>query len=124
MKKFSIVLALVFFAVLALLVLMANLSILILLYFAVLGIATYLIYWWDKSAARKGNWRTPESTLHFLALGGGWPGALIAQQTLRHKTQKRSFRLIFWLTVIVNTAAFVWLFSQGYFSMFNSLVAG
>ena len=124
MKKFSISLALIFFAALVLLVLMADLPVIILLYFAVLGVATYLVYWWDKSAARKGNWRTPESTLHLLALGGGWPGALVAQQTLRHKTQKRSFRLIFWLTVIVNAAVFAWLFSQGYLRFFNSLVAG
>ena len=33
-------------------------------------------------------------------------GAL-AQQTLRHKSAKPAFRRIFWLTVVVNVAAFV-----------------
>lgn len=32
--------------------------------------------------------RTQESTLHGLSLLGGWPGALIAQQVLRHKSKK------------------------------------
>lgn len=87
---------------------------LILLIFVGMSIATYLIYWLDKSAARKGYWRTPEITLHFLAVVGGWPGALIAQQTLRHKTQKQPFRWVFWLTVLVNIAVVIGLFTQGY----------
>lgn len=32
-------------------------------------------------------------------------GALVAQQILRHKTQKRSFRLMFWLTVFSNAVS-------------------
>jgi uncharacterized membrane protein YsdA (DUF1294 family)/cold shock CspA family protein len=70
---------------------------------------TYIVYALDKSAAKKGAWRTPEKTLHFLALLGGWPGALVAQQMLRHKSQKQSFRTVFWLTVFLNCAALIWL---------------
>ncbi|MFZ5493406.1 MAG: DUF1294 domain-containing protein [Pseudomonadota bacterium] len=59
--------------------------------------------------ARRGAWRTPESTLHLLGLAGGWPGALLAQQLLRHKSSKPSFVAMFWVTVIANIAAFmVW----------------
>ena len=65
----------------------------------------------DKSAARKGAWRTQESTLHLLSLAGGWPGALVAQQKLRHKSRKQSFRFVFWVTVLLNCGAFVWLFT-------------
>lgn len=61
----------------------------------------------DKSAAQRGAWRTPESTLHLFGLVGGWPGAIVAQQTLRHKSKKTSFRIVFWLTVLLNVAAFV-----------------
>ncbi len=57
----------------------------------------------------KGTWRTQESTLHLLALAGGWPGALVAQQQLRHKSRKRSFRSMFRVTVMVNCAALGWL---------------
>lgn len=61
----------------------------------------------DKSAAVSGHWRTAERTLLLLGLAGGWPGALIAQQVLRHKSNKASFRSAFWSTVVLNVAGFV-----------------
>lgn len=61
----------------------------------------------DKSAAEEGEWRTPEATLLMLGLLGGWPGAIVAQQMLRHKTSKVSFRVAFWATVILNAGAFM-----------------
>lgn len=70
--------------------------------------ATYLAYAADKSAARNGRRRTPERTLHLLALAGGWPGALLAQRVHRHKTKKTSFLTMFWLTVALNCAALGW----------------
>lgn len=63
----------------------------------------------DKAAARAGRRRTPESTLHLLALAGGWPGALLAQRTFRHKTTKASFRVEFWCTVAANCLLVGWL---------------
>ena len=73
--------------------------------------ATFVAYAADKSAATSGSWRTPESTLHALALAGGWPGALLAQQFLRHKSTKREFRQVFWATVVLNLTALVVLVS-------------
>ena len=70
---------------------------------------TYVFYALDKNAARKGAWRIPEAQLHLLALIGGWPGAVFAQQSLRHKSKKPSFRFVFRLTVILNAAVAVWL---------------
>ena len=69
---------------------------------------TFIMYAIDKSAAQDGRWRTPESTLHWLSLIGGWPGGLVAQRVLRHKSKKQSFRTVFWVTVILNCAAFAW----------------
>jgi uncharacterized membrane protein YsdA (DUF1294 family) len=46
-----------------------------------------------------------------LGLACGWPGALLAQQLLRHKTAKGSFVATFWGTVVVNVAGFVALHS-------------
>jgi uncharacterized membrane protein YsdA (DUF1294 family) len=66
-----------------------------------------LFYAHDKSAAQANEWRTPEGTLLMLGLLGGWPGAIVAQQMLRHKTSKISFRIAFWLTVLVNVGAFL-----------------
>lgn len=44
-----------------------------------------------------------------LALAGGRPGALMAQQVLRHKSSKAQFRAVFWATVMVNVAGFAFL---------------
>lgn len=72
-----------------------------------LSAATFIAYAADKSAAARGAWRTPESTLHALGAAGGWPGALVAQQFLRHKTTKQSFREVFWTTVLLNVLGLV-----------------
>ena len=68
---------------------------------------TFVIYAMDKSAAKKCAWRTSESTLHWLSLFGGWPGALIGQHLLRHKSSKAPFRFVFWVTVVFNVALFI-----------------
>jgi uncharacterized membrane protein YsdA (DUF1294 family)/cold shock CspA family protein len=77
------------------------------------NVVTYMFYAIDKSAAKRGGWRTSESSLHLLALVGGWPAAAIAQQRLRHKTSKAEFRRVFWFTVIANVGAMLWLVSHG-----------
>ncbi|MEZ8643498.1 hypothetical protein BCU69_05665 [Vibrio cyclitrophicus] len=80
----------------------------LLAWYLVIGVVTFFVYAKDKRAAINGNWRVPEKTLHILSVAGGWLGALIAQDKLRHKTQKQPFRAIYWLTVSMNVAAFVW----------------
>lgn len=77
-----------------------------------LNLVTFLMYWLDKNAAQRGRWRTRESTLHLLSLSGGWPGAWCAQQRLRHKTRKPSFRTGYWFTVILHFVLLAsWVFS-------------
>jgi len=39
----------------------------------------------------------------------GWVGAIVGQHKLRHKTQKHSFRLIIWGTVLFNVVYIGWL---------------
>lgn len=73
--------------------------------YATASVIAFGAYWIDKRAAREGRWRTQESTLHLLALVGGWPGAWIAQRYLRHKSAKLSFRITFWATVLLNCGA-------------------
>lgn len=75
--------------------------------YLVLSLLCFVAYYLDKTAAASDGWRTKESTLLSFGLLGGWPGALIAQQFLRHKSTKASFRSAFWGTVVVNVAAFV-----------------
>lgn len=67
--------------------------------YLLISLVSFLMYWSDKQKALKGRWRTPENSLHLVELLGGWPGALIAQQLLRHKTRKTSYQTAFWLIV-------------------------
>ncbi len=71
--------------------------------YMVLSIITFVIYALDKSAARNNRRRIRENTLHLFALLGGWPGALVAQRVLRHKSSKYDFQVVFWLTVLINS---------------------
>lgn len=83
---------------------------------------TYFLYAKDKAAAQAGAWRVSENTLHMGSLLFGWPGALIAQQRLRHKTKKQSFRAYFWLTVLLNLGCIAWIHTpQGNHQLRQSL---
>ena len=84
----------------------------IMVIYAVASIVTFLLYWLDKAAAQRGDWRTQESTLLFIGLVGGWPGAVVAQRILRHKIRKQSFQLMFWGTVVMNSIGLGWLFTD------------
>lgn len=71
----------------------------------------FVIYGWDKLSAKRDWRRTPEKSLHLLAVTGGWPGALLGQQVFRHKTSKRSFQRAYWAMVALNCLgliAMVW----------------
>jgi uncharacterized membrane protein YsdA (DUF1294 family)/cold shock CspA family protein len=82
----------------------------------------FLIYTLDKTAAREGRWRVSESALLLLGLIGGWPGAIVAQQVLHHKTRKRSFQAAFAGSIIVNVALFVLYTSPLYAAIVQTVV--
>lgn len=73
-----------------------------------MSLVSFVLYGIDKSAARHDYWRIPERLLHLIALLGGWPGALAAQALIRHKSRKRRFQCVFWLTAAVNMIALGW----------------
>ena len=75
--------------------------------YAAASLAAFAAYGADKAAAIHKKRRIPENALHLLALAGGWPGAIAARNLFRHKTSKMPFRAVFWLTVILNCAAFL-----------------
>jgi uncharacterized membrane protein YsdA (DUF1294 family) len=70
--------------------------------YTVASIICFFAYAADKAAAREGRRRTPERTLLLLGLVGGWPGAVLAQTHLRHKSSKNAFLTKFWITVAIN----------------------
>lgn len=75
------------------------------------SLTAFFYYWIDKSAARHGKWRISERTLHAIGLIGGWPGGLLAQRLLGHKSSKSSFRFVFWVTVVLHCSLVAWLYS-------------
>ncbi len=89
--------------------------------YVVMSVTTFIAYAIDKSAAEKGRWRTQESTLHLMALIGGWPGAILGQMTLRHKSKKKAFRQVFWFTVFLNLIALAWLHTTSGQTVLQSL---
>jgi uncharacterized membrane protein YsdA (DUF1294 family) len=79
-------------------------------FYLVMSAICFCAYGFDKRAAIAGKQRISERTLWLLGLFCGWPGALLAQQFLRHKSSKASFRLVFFITVICNlvVVGFIW----------------
>lgn len=108
-NKFSIYLSIIFLILIITAYALGYIPRNLLLFYYSASLITFISYAYDKFKARRNGWRITENTLHLLALFGGWPGAAIAQQTLRHKSQKQKFRFVFWLTVIINCAALIWL---------------
>lgn len=112
-----------FLALLVAAVLADALPPLLLAYYAGASAISFAAYAWDKSAARKQQWRTRESTLHLFDLAGGWPGALVAQHLLRHKSRKTSFQAGFWITAALNCAALCWLLTPAGSRFLQALTA-
>ncbi len=81
---------------------------------------TYIAYARDKSAAKTGKWRTKEVTLQLFSLFGGWPGAILAQGLLRHKSRKLRFQIVFWLMLSVNLTVFILYYSDRAMSLLLS----
>ncbi len=63
-------------------------------FFLVLSILTFLLFGFDKNAARMNQWRIPEKVLLGLSILGGAVGGLLGMQVFRHKTRKNYFWII------------------------------
>lgn len=76
-----------------------RLAIVILAWYVLASLATFVVFWFDKqrAVAADGRRRVPEKTLHTLSLVGGFPGAWAAMFLVRHKNRKAVF--------VVTTAA-------------------
>lgn len=70
--------------------------------YVVASLIAYFLFLHDKLTAQAGGWRVGEGTLLFWSYLGGWPGGLLAQHLLSHKTRKMSFRVPFWIVVVAN----------------------
>ena len=72
---------------------------------ACINLVTFAYYGYDKSQAKRGGRRVPEFVLHVFAIAGGSLGAYAAMATFRHKTIKGSFRIVYWVIVLVQLGA-------------------
>lgn len=76
---------------------------LVLLAYLVMSLVSYFTYRYDKQVAIDDiGRRVSERTMHWQEALGGWPGALVAQKVLRHKTIKPSYQTVFWLIVFAH----------------------
>ena len=103
--RWRTVLAVAFLVLLLLAWAVGKVPLLVVLVYVVMSGIALGFYGFDKSAAKNNRWRTPESTLHFVSLLGGWPGALVAQEAWRHKVSKPAFQAVFRATVAFNVVA-------------------
>jgi uncharacterized membrane protein YsdA (DUF1294 family) len=65
------------------------------------NLTTFAYYGYDKARARATRSRVPEVVLHAMVLMGGSVGAYLGMRLFRHKTIKASFRMVFWLIVVL-----------------------
>ena len=105
------ILCVVYIIALALFSILGLMSGMVLLFISIINAMTYWFYSQDKESAQLNQRRVPENTLHILAFLGGWPAAWLAQQRLRHKTQKQPFRKIYFCTIFFNVLLILWLIS-------------
>lgn len=103
-STYPVYFALIFLTLMCLASFLKTLPMYILAFYAATNLLTFILYWIDKHAAKNGAQRTPESTLQLLSLAGGWLGGLFAQRVFRHKSSKKSFQFVYWVTVFINIA--------------------
>ncbi|MFT6218869.1 MAG: uncharacterized membrane protein YsdA (DUF1294 family) [Cycloclasticus pugetii] len=87
-----------------------------------MSLITFATYAIDKSAAQNNRWRIKENTLHLLSLIGGWPGAFFAQKKLRHKSIKKEFKRVYWVTIILNLSGFFWIHTEKGINVINNVI--
>ena len=62
---------------------------------------TFLLYGYDKAAAKNNGLRVPEKVLHGAEILGGTPAGFIGQRVYHHKSSKTSYQVTFWIIVAV-----------------------
>ena len=82
----------------------------IIIWYLVINVVSFVIYGADKKKAERGQWRIPEAILLLLPIIGGSLGALLAMAIFHHKTSHRRFRIIIPL-VLAAQVIFVILYS-------------
>ena len=122
-SNFGGVFTFIFCAVILLSTFIGKLPAIVVGLYIVMSAITFIAYAIDKSAAQNDRWRTQESTLHMFALIGGWPGAFFAQKKLRHKSSKKEFKSVYWVTVVLNLGGLFWLHTEKGINFINTVIS-
>ena len=80
---------------------------LIIIYFIVINVVTFIVYGIDKWLAKHAMWRISEPTLIWLAIAGGSVGALLGMEVWRHKKSHKLFSYGIPM-ILVAQIAFIW----------------
>lgn len=73
----------------------------IIIYLIAINFITFLAMYIDKKKAKKGKWRTKESTLFTLVFLGGGIGGIAGMYVFRHKNKKTRFVIGFPAILII-----------------------
>lgn len=73
----------------------------IVIYLLAINLISFLAMYIDKKKAKRGSWRTKESTLFTLVLLGGGIGGIAGMYLFRHKTKKPGFVIGFPAILII-----------------------
>ena len=84
----------------------------LLVYLAVLNLATFALYGADKRRAKKGQGRIPEKTLLILPLLGGSAGGILGMTVFHHKTRHWYFRWGLPAMLLLQAAGAVYLLAR------------
>ena len=80
----------------------------VLSWLAAVNIVLFLVMGKDKLTAKLKWKRTPEGTLLWLAVAGGFPGLFLASYMFNHKSTKEEFRKPMWFLFIVQLLAILY----------------
>lgn len=81
--------------------------------FAIISALTFLIYAWDKAAAKLKTRRIPERVLLTLSLLGGGVGGMLSMYAFRHKTRHIYFTVLNILGIIWQAGLLIFLYAKG-----------
>jgi uncharacterized membrane protein YsdA (DUF1294 family) len=70
-------------------------------------VITFFTFGYDKAIADTQRTRVPELILLALTFLGGTIGAILGRIVFRHKTSKASFRVKFWVVLVIQIALLV-----------------
>jgi uncharacterized membrane protein YsdA (DUF1294 family) len=87
------------------------------LWLVVINVVTFFVYGYDKIISPSNTLRVPELILLLEVLLGAFIGAPIARKMFRHKTQKLSFRIRFWVAEIVSITWVALYYLNGYLAL-------